>query len=342
MARPSGNRAVSIAEEAMMSHKLQVRFTRVLSLAAAVVLLPLTLDAQDNPYRQVPGWPQLPSSITFGGVISVDADARGNVWVFHRNQPPILNLDSSGKLLKSFGQDMFVQPHGMTIDPEGNLWVTDAQGKDGKGHQVFKFSRDGKVLMRLGKAGVQGEGPDTFSGPTDVVVAANGDIFVTDGHVAKSNGRVVKFSKDGTFIKAWGRTGTGPGEFDVPHSIAIDSRGRLFVADRSNNRIQIFDQQGRFIDQWKQFGRPSGVFVDGKDTIYVVDSQSNATQNPGFTRGIRIGSARDGKVTAFIPDNQPDADKNNNAGKEGVAADAAGNVFAGEVTGQALKKYVKK
>src|SRR5262249_30650021 len=145
-------------------------------------------------------------------VISVDVDTRGNVWVFHRNDPPILEFSSSGKLLKSFGSGMFVQPHGMTIDRDGNLWVTDAQGKDAKGHQVFKLSPDGKVLMTLGKAGVPAEGPDTFSGPTDVVVAPNGNVFVSDGHVANSNGRVVKFSKDGKFIKAWGKKGSSPGE----------------------------------------------------------------------------------------------------------------------------------
>ena len=325
-----------------MSQALHARLVRVLSLVAAMVLLQSVPYAQNNPYRIVEGWPQLPAGLKFGGVISVDPDARGNIWVFHRNQPPILSFDGSGKLLKSFGADMFVQPHGMTIDREGNVWVTDAQGKDGKGHQVFKFNPDGKVLMTLGKAGVAAEGPDTFSGPSDVVIGATGDIFVTDGHVANSNGRVVKFSKDGKFIKTWGKKGTGPGELDQPHSIAMDSQGRLFVADRSNSRIQIFDQEGRFIDQWKQFGRPSGVFIDKNDMMYVVDSQSNATQNPGFTRGIRIGSAKDGKVTAFIPDNQPNADKNNNDGAEGIAADAKGNVFAGEVAAQNLKKYVKK
>jgi DNA-binding beta-propeller fold protein YncE len=151
----------------------------------------------------------------------------------------------------------------------------------------------------------------------------------------------VKFSKDGTFIKAWGKTGSGPGEFDVPHSIAMDSRGRLFVADRSNNRIQIFDQQGAFIDQWKQFGRPSGVFIDKSDNMYVADSQSNSKQNPGYTRGIRIGSVKDGKVTALIPFVEPDPEKNNNAGVEGVAADAKGNVYAGEVSTEMFKKYLK-
>jgi streptogramin lyase len=315
---------------------------RVIPVLATIVLCSAAARGQDNPYRVVEGWAQLTADVKWGGVISIEPDAAGNIWVFHRNQPPILEFDASGKMLNCFGADMFVQAHGMAVGPDGSVWVTDAQGKDGKGHQVFKFSRDGKVLMKLGKAGVVGDGSDTFSGPTDVVVAANGDIFVSDGHVADSNGRIVKFSKDGTFIKAWGKKGSGPGEFNTPHSMAMDSRGRLFVADRGNNRIQIFDQNGTFIDQWKQFGRPSGVFIDKKDNIYVADSQSNATQNPGFTRGIRIGSAKDGKVTAFIPDKTPNPDATTNAGPEGVAADAHGNVYVGDVSTETLTKYVKK
>jgi len=164
---------------------------------------------------------------------------------------------------------------------------------------------------------------------------------VADGHAAMATGRIVKFSKDGKFVKAWGKNGSGPGEFNVPHSIAMDSAGRIFVADRSNSRLQIFDQDGKFIDQWKQFGRPSGVYIDRNDVLYVADSQSNATQNPGFTRGVRIGSAKDGKVTALIPDTHPDPDKNNNAGAEGVSADASGNVYVGDVTGMELKKYAR-
>jgi DNA-binding beta-propeller fold protein YncE len=324
-----------------MSFPRPVPFIRVVVFLAAVIVSVTTAFAQSNPYRAVEGWPQLPSNIKWGAVISVDCDAKGNIWVFHRSQPPILKFDRSGKLLTSFGTDMFVQPHGMTIDREGNLWVTDAQDKDGKGQQVFKFSPEGKVLMKLGKAGVAKEGPDTFNGPTDVAIAPNGDIFVSDGHVANSNGRVVKFSKDGKFIKAWGKKGTGPGEMDTPHSIAMDSRGRLFVADRANSRIQIFDQDGRFLDQWKQFGRPSGIFIDKKDNIYVADSQSNATLNPGFKRGLRIGSAKDGKVAVLIPFVEPDPDKNANAGMEGVTADAMGNIYVGETSAMTLIKYVK-
>lgn len=323
-----------------MSHPGEVRLARVVALMAMLVVSAVA-RGQSNPYHVVEGWPTLPPDIKWGAVISVDVDAKGNVWAFHRAQPPILEFDSSGKLLKSFGKDMFVQPHGMTIAPDGNIWVTDAQGKDGKGHQVIKFSPDGTVLMKLGKAGVAGEGPDVFNAPTDVVVAPNGDIFVSDGHDAMSNGRVVKFSKDGKFIKAWGKNGSGPGEFITPHSISMDSKGRIFVADRGNSRIQIFDQDGKFIDQWRQFGRPSGVYVDKKDVIYVADSQSNAKQNPGFKRGIYIGSAKDGKVTAMIPFVEPDPNANNNAGIEGITADAKGNVYGGQTTGMILHKYTK-
>ena len=324
-----------------MLNALRVKFTRVVPVIAIIVIAAVAVGAQDNPYRVAQGWPTLPPNIKWGAVISADVDARGNIWAFHRNDPTILEFDPSGKLLKSLGTGMFVQPHGMTIDRDGNLWVTDAQNKDGKGQQIFKLSPEGKVLMTLGKAGVAAEGPDTFNGPTDLVIAPNGDIFVSDGHVANANGRIVKFSKDGKFIKAWGKKGKGPGEMDTPHSIAMDSRGRLFVGDRANSRIQIFDQDGKFLDQWKQFGRPSGVFIDKNDTIYVADSQSNAMLNPGFKRGLRVGSAKDGKVTALIPFAEPEPDKNNNAGMEGVSADAAGNIYVGETTGMILKKYVK-
>ncbi len=208
--------------------------------------------------------------------------------------------------------------------------------------------------MTLGKAGVPGDGPDTFNRPSAVAVASNGDIFVADGHHsplnAPVNARIVKFSKNGKFIKAWGKLGSAPGEFDGPHALAFDSRGRLFVADRSNNRIQIFDQDGKFIAEWKQFGRPSGIFIDKDDTIYVADSESTDDPhqtgqdagygyNPGCKRGIRIGSAKDGKVTGFIPDPEP---KGGSSAAEGVAVDHEGNVYGAEVGPMDLKKYVKK
>ena len=194
--------------------------------------------------------------------------------------------------------------------------------------------------MTLGKAGVAGDGPDTFNRPCDVVTAPNGDIFVADGHGGNSNARIVKFSKDGKFIKTWGRKGSGPGEFDTPHTITIDSQGRIFVGDRGNNRVQIFDQDGKFLAEWKQFGRPSGVYIDRNDILYVADHQSDAKNNPGVRPGIRIGSVKDGKVTVFIPALGPVEKPTSTT--EGIVVDAAGNLYAGETGTRNLRKYVRK
>jgi sugar lactone lactonase YvrE len=190
--------------------------------------------------------------------------------------------------------------------------------------------------MTLGRPGISGNGQDTFNWPSDILVAPNGDIFVADGHGPQSNARIVKFNGDGQFIKAWGKQGAAPGEFDVPHGLAMDSSGRLFVADRSNNRIQIFDQDGNFLTEWKQFGRPSGIYIDKNDILYVADSQSGEKYNATFRQGIRIGRASDGTVTAFI------ADPGSARGMpESLAADEQGNVFGGFIEMQTLKKYVK-
>ena len=332
----------------------------VAALATASALAEAPPNSQPNPFRTVENWFKLPAGRMWGSTSAVDVDRDGtSIWVAERcgantcagkMDPPILKFDQSGTLVKSFGGGMFVFPHGIAVDKDGNIWVTDGQGRDGKGHQVFKFSPDGEVLMTLGKAGVAGDGPDTFNQPDDVAIAPNGDIFVSDGHTpAMGNARVIKFTKDGKFIKQWGRHGSGPGEFEVPHALAFDSRGRLFVGDRANNRIQIFDQDGNFIDQWKQFSRPSGVYIDNHDVIYVTDSESTDKPgygyNPGWRRGIRVGSAKDGSVAAFIPDPlSPTTDGKLPAtsAAEGVAADAAGNVYGAEVGPKTLKKYARK
>jgi sugar lactone lactonase YvrE len=209
-----------------------------------------------------------------------------------------------------------------------------------KGHQVFKFSPEGKLLMTLGEPG-GGVDPKYFFQPNDVIVARNGDIFVSQGH-GQGKSEILKFSKDGKLIKRWGQTGSGRGEFDQPHSLAFDSRGRLFVGDRNNNRIQILDQDGNVLDEWAQFSRPSGVFIDKADNLYVADSESGsvARNHPGWKRGIRIGNVKDGKVVAFIPD--PDEAATGTSAAEGVAADAQGNVYGAEVGPRTLKRYAKK
>jgi hypothetical protein len=314
------------------------------------------INSAPNPYRTIENWAKLPQGRTWGQVISADIDRDGkSIWVVERcggtscansNLAPVLNFDASGNLVKSFGAGMIVRPHGLFIDRKNNIWVTDGDAENGKGDQVFEFNQDGKVLLALGKAGVAGDGEDAFNKPSDVLIAPNGDIFVADGHGPGSNARIVKFSPDGKFIKAWGKQGTAAGEFNNPHSLAMDSKGRLFVADRGNNRVQIFDQDGKFLEEWKQFGRPSGVYIDKHDILYVADSESNMSRNPDVRRGIRIGSVKDGKVTAFIPDPVLNPgqglEPTNGTAAEGVAADDAGNVYGAEVGPKNFKRYEKK
>jgi sugar lactone lactonase YvrE len=307
----------------------------------------------------------MPEGRTWGSTSAVDIDIDGrSIWVGERcganscaaaKLDPILKFDESGKLVRSFGAGMFLFPHGIHVDREGNVWVTDAQGPDGKdpnrngkGHQVVKFSPEGKVLLTLGKPGVAGDGTGPLlNEPNDVVTAPNGDIFVADGHSGQGAkappntvARIAKFSRDGKFIKTWGNLGSAPGEFRTPHGLAFDSRGRLFVADRGNVRIQIFDQDGTFLEEWKQFSRLSGIFIDKNDMVYGADSESSEGNHPGWKRGLRVGSAKDGKVMFFIPD--PEMKPTGTSAAEGVAADAAGNIYGAEVGPRALKKYVKR
>jgi DNA-binding beta-propeller fold protein YncE len=324
---------------------------RWLSVALAAILSAGAVSgmrAQSSPYRPVENWAQVPAGFKWGELADADVDAQGNLWVLNRpptpgisavpktggGEMPVLMFDRSLKLVKSFGAGLFLQPHGLHVDPEGNIWVTDSgpfykEGvTPGRGFQVFKFSPDGKLLMTLGKAGVSRAGPNTFVMPTDVVVNARGEIFVSDGHQPRPDpadgDRIAKFSRDGTFITSWGaKKGSNPGEVSAPHRLAMDSRGRLFVADRGNRRIQIFDQEGRFLDEWKQFETPSGLFIDRNDTLYVAVA--------GQTGGVRIGSARDGKVTASIVGTAPEV----------VAVTWNGDVFAGLVGGMKLERYVR-
>ena len=329
--------------------------TRLLGGAAVAVMLatsPMMVDAQRHHYRRTTDWGQLPAGKTWGEVTSVDIAPDGTVFVLSRcfakdnngcigrqNEPAILKFDRNGKLLKAWGEGMFVFPHGAFLDREGNYWTTDSRGADGKGHVVYKFSGDGKLLMTLGKSGVAGSGHDTFNMPTDVVVAPNGDIFVSDGHRGSPNSRIVKFAKDGTYIKEWGKKGTGPDDISEPHTIAMDSQGRLFVGDRENNRIKIFDQEGKLLDTWKQFGRPSGIWITRDDMMYVADSESGP-DNPGWRKGFRIGSARDGVPIDFIED--PEGTTPDHSGAEGVGVDAQGNVYGAVVRRHGLDRWMRE
>lgn len=331
----------------------------VFAVAAGAVLVGVAFAQSNaptnnlpNPYQTIANWAKLPMGRAWGSTAGLDIDPDGkSVWALDRcganscagsNADPILKFDKDGKLVKSFGGGMFVFPHGMAVDRQGNVWVTDGQGANGKGHQVIKFSPEGQVLMRLGKAGVAGAGKDTFNMPSDVLIAPNGDIFVADGHGGMSNSRIVKFDARGTYIKEWGVKGAGPGQLDVPHALAMDSRGRLFVGDRNNNRIQIYDTEGKLLESWPQFSRPSGIFIDANDTIYVADSESESVSknHNGWKRGMRVGSAKDGSVKFLIPDPIDTTDTTSAA--EGVAVDKDGVVYGAEVASRRVLRYVVK
>jgi len=342
-----------------------------------------------NPYQPGQNIFKLPDGRTWGSTSAVEIDKDGrSIWVAERcgqnscadpatgrmsPLDPVLKFDANGTLVKSFGAGMIAFAHGIYVDRDGNIWVTDASDNRPRpargaaagaappapapakpvGHQVIKFSPDGKVLLTLGKAGVAGNPPDALTEPNDVVTAPNGDIFVAEGHAGQNANaapdtvaRISKFTKDGKFIKSWGKLGSGPGEFRTPHSLAIDARGRLFVADRGNVRLQLFDLDGKFLTETKEFSRISGLFIDKNDRLYAADSESSLTSHPGgWKRGIRIGSAKDLKVMSLIPDAEnPDPAKTTagTSAAEGVAVDAQGNVYGAEVGPKAVKKYAKK
>jgi len=278
----------------------------------------------------------LPAGVTIGAPANIGFDSKGYMLLLNRGPEAFAEFDPHGKFIRLFGDGLLNRAHGLRIDKADNLWVTDVNA-----HVVLKLNRQGEVLLTLGTKGEAGEwneatGSHRFNQPTDVALGRNGDVFVTQGHTPEGGDpRVLKFDKNGKFIKTWGKKGTGPGDFDAPHGLAMDKAGRLYVADRSNSRIQIFDQDGKFLTEWRQFGRPSGVFIDKNDIIYVADSTSSDKVNPGYKQGIRIGSVKDGKVTAFIPWNETNT-------LEGVAADDSGNVYGGFTNTLNFRRFVKK
>lgn len=343
-------------------------------------------NSAPNPYQTIEGWAKMPEGRPWGSTSAVGIDKDGqSIWVAERcganrcvNQQTgdvspvdvVLKFDPTGKLVKSFGAGMFVFPHGLHVDRDGNIWVTDGQDNFPSrprgaaadsplppppakiiGHQIYKFSPDGKLLLTLGKAGGNrpGETPDpsSFYQPNAIITNDKGEIFVCEGHGDNAPiHRLSKFDRNGKFIKATGKLGSAPGEFMQAHALAFDSKGRLFVADRSNNRIQIYDQDLNLLDTgWQQYSRISGLWIDKNDTLYAADSESGgvAKTRTDWTRGIRIGSIKDGRdglIKFFIPD--PTVGATNTSSAEGVAVDANGVIYGAEVGQKALKRYVRK
>ena len=331
-------------------------------VAGAVLLLSALLTPDPatragGEYRAVPDWAQLPAGRTWGAVTGVFPDPDGqHMWVLDRcaanscidsELDPVFKFDLDGNLVANFGGGIFAWPHGFFVDREGNVWVADgptgaraeAGAAVGKGQQVFKLSPEGEVLMTLGRAGVWGDELDRFNAPSEVAVAPNGDIYVLDGHGEGGNNRVMKFDEDGEFVRSWGTSGPGPasGEFSDAHAIAMDSQGRIIIGDRRNIRIQIFDEDGAFLEQWTHWGPPSSIYINEDDVMYVTDTQTGALpawygerRPEDWVRGIRVGDAKTGRMTAFIVSDA-----------EFVAADGEGNVYGAEVPGETLVKYEK-
>ena len=331
-----------------------------------------------NPYRPADGlqagsgpgligepWAKMPGGRAMGspGGVNIDNDGE-HLWTIIRcgadgtprgsqtycdesDLDPIIRFDPEGNVVAEFGSRMFAWPHGLHVDNDGNVWVTEAgsgESPSGQpfGHQVFKFSPSGELLMTLGEAGVSGDGPNHFTAPSDIVTAPNGDIFVADGHNNNGNNRIVKLSSDGTFISAFAETGYGPGQLLGPHALAMAPDGRIFVADRGNKRIAVFDQEGNFLSNWTQFGMPSDIWISDDGTIFVADSESDMTQNPGWEKGIRIGNVETAWVEYFILDTGDNPPVTlGGSGAESITVDGNGSIFAGEPRPQRLRKYIK-
>ena len=327
---------------------------------------PITGEGLPNPAPIVEAnWGTLPEGREWGSTAGIDIDPiDGHIWAYERcgagnfgagapvncdNNPvdPIFKFDrSTGEVLANFGGGIMVTPHGIHVDTEGNVWVTDFAGNDEgtKGHQVHKFSPDGELLLSLGTAGQPGSGPNQFNQPNDVITAPDGSIFVSDGHSGQNmttnqamqegleagrTARILKFSPDGTFIKEWGQIGVRHGEFRTPHALAFDAQGRLWVADRGNHRLEIFDQEGNYLESRYAYGRISGIFIKN-DTVYAIDSESSPTNHPNWRNGVRIGPVDGDTITAFIPPFERESRVYQGTAGEGVAVDADGNVYAAE------------
>ena len=321
-----------------------------------------------NPYERDETWLKMPAGkgkLGATSAITVDRDGK-SIWIARRcevngctgsNVDPIMKFDEKGNFVRSFGAGMMVYPHGMWVDPQGNVWVADTTsnmtsrggqpppaGTVPSSNQVLKFSPEGKLLLKLGTPGVYGQDESHFNQPSDIIAAPNGDIFVADGHeLTNMQPRIVKFDQTGKFIKAWplctdGKANAPIGEMlnsDCSHGLAMDSQGRLFVAERGNGRITIYSQDGQKLDEWFGWGRASGIHIDANDVLYAADSTSSVTGGNAFIRGVHIGDAKTGKIAAFIPDvlgnPTPWFPLRGTTGPEGVTADAAGNIYVSQV-----------
>ncbi|HBL42248.1 MAG TPA: hypothetical protein DDZ90_02500 [Planctomycetaceae bacterium] len=264
---------------------------------------------------------QLPEGLTLGPCSAVDFDSQGRMYLFHRGPQPILCFDSSGKFVRSWGDKLIGQAHGLRVDPQDNVWGTDIGN-----HMVFQFSQEGKLLLALGQAGKAGDSQDRFNKPTDIAFGPQGEIFISDGY---GNSRVMKFAANGKYLGQWGTPGTGTGEFNLPHSIVVDKQGRVLVGDRENDRVQIFDLEGNLLETWTGFA-PYGMEFDSRGTLFVADGRANKVLQLNASGKVENSWGKKGKGPGEF--DLPHM----------LAVDTAGNLFVTEIGGRRLQKLQRK
>lgn len=271
------------------------------------------------PYAIQESWPTLPAGWNFGETPGVATDSRNHVYVLHRGPNPILEFTPDGRLVRSWGEGLFIRAHAIRIDPQGNIWTVDNDT-----HQILKMDPSGRVRMVIGRRGQSGENEESFNRPTDIAFAANGSFYITDGYV---NSRVVKFSKDGRYLTAWGKKGRGDGEFDLPHSVAVDPQGRVIVADRENRRIQIFDANGKFLEKWTHVGSPWGLQLMPDGTLFIVDGYNNRVLKTDLKGNVLGAFGRQGRLPGELNYSHH------------IAVDGNGNIYVGEIKNQRVSKF---
>jgi peptidylamidoglycolate lyase len=287
-----------------------------------------------------PAWPKRPAELgPRAAVPGVAVDREDRIWCVERGEVPVQVYTRAGDLVRSWGRGQFASVHNIRIDRQGNVWITDFQA-----HVVKKFTPEGELLLTLGTPGKRGEDENHFNRPTDTAITPQGDIFVTDGY---GNRRVVHFDAQGKFVKSWGRYGAGPGEFALPHMIVVDSRGILYVADRNSGRIQLFDQQGRFLEQWSNLLMPWGLWISPQDEIWACGSSPQwwrkDGQSPPPKDQLFMRFSLDGRVQQLwtVPIDLGDPTKPGEFNwVHGMALDSQGNIYAGDILGKRLQKFV--